>query len=198
MSLEPIPENRTRRTSADLSDPDHDRLIPPRLLVIGRLAPSPTGGLHLGHARTFLIAWLAARHAGGKIILRIEDLDATRVRDQARTEILARPELARARLGRGSGRGRAEYAARSVPTAHVLRRGPGPAQGRRARLSLHLHPGRDRAGRECTARGGRGPDLSRHLRPSVCHRRRGLGQPPVRLAVPGSGGARLLGRPVPG
>ena len=29
--------------------------------VVGRLAPSPTGGLHLGHARTFLIAWLAAR-----------------------------------------------------------------------------------------------------------------------------------------
>src|SRR5947199_124807 len=51
--------------------------------VIGRLAPSPTGGLHLGHARTFLIAWLAARQAGGKVILRIEDLDATRVRAEA-------------------------------------------------------------------------------------------------------------------
>jgi glutamyl-tRNA synthetase len=48
--------------------------------VVGRLAPSPTGGLHLGHARTFLIAWLAARRAGGKVILRIEDLDGSRVR----------------------------------------------------------------------------------------------------------------------
>lgn len=48
--------------------------------IVGRLAPSPTGGLHLGHARTFLIAWLAARHAQGRIILRIEDLDTTRVR----------------------------------------------------------------------------------------------------------------------
>jgi len=47
---------------------------------VGRLAPSPTGGLHLGHARTFLIAWLAARHAGGRVILRIEDLDGTRAR----------------------------------------------------------------------------------------------------------------------
>ncbi len=46
--------------------------------VVGRLAPSPTGGLHLGHARTFLIAWLAARHTGGRVILRIEDLDASR------------------------------------------------------------------------------------------------------------------------
>ncbi|MGA9926267.1 MAG: tRNA glutamyl-Q(34) synthetase GluQRS [Isosphaeraceae bacterium] len=51
--------------------------------VVGRLAPSPTGGLHLGHARTFLIAWLAARQAQGKIILRIEDLDASRVRARA-------------------------------------------------------------------------------------------------------------------
>jgi glutamyl-tRNA synthetase len=50
---------------------------------VGRLAPSPTGGLHLGHARTFLIAWLAARHRGGRVILRIEDLDASRVRAEA-------------------------------------------------------------------------------------------------------------------
>jgi glutamyl-tRNA synthetase len=53
--------------------------------VIGRLAPSPTGGLHLGHARTFLIAWLAARNGCGRVILRIEDLDATRVRSEAVT-----------------------------------------------------------------------------------------------------------------
>src|SRR3954452_14949260 len=52
-------------------------------LVIGRLAPSPTGGLHLGHARTFLVAWLAARSSGGRMILRIEDIDASRVRPGA-------------------------------------------------------------------------------------------------------------------
>lgn len=52
--------------------------------VVGRLAPSPTGGLHVGHARTFLIAWLAARSAGGRVILRVEDIDAGRVRDEAR------------------------------------------------------------------------------------------------------------------
>ncbi len=52
-------------------------------MTIGRLAPSPTGGLHLGHARTFLVAWLAARSANGRIILRIEDLDAGRVRPGA-------------------------------------------------------------------------------------------------------------------
>ena len=42
---------------------------------ITRLAPSPTGALHLGNARTFLINWLIARQRGWKIILRIEDLD---------------------------------------------------------------------------------------------------------------------------
>jgi glutamyl-tRNA synthetase len=51
--------------------------------LVGRLAPSPTGGLHLGHARTFLIAWLAARSGGGRMVLRIEDLDAVRVRLEA-------------------------------------------------------------------------------------------------------------------
>nr|WP_148599023.1 tRNA glutamyl-Q(34) synthetase GluQRS [Aquisphaera giovannonii] len=52
-------------------------------LRVGRLAPSPTGGLHVGHARTFLIAWLGARQAGGKVVLRIEDLDAARARAEA-------------------------------------------------------------------------------------------------------------------
>jgi glutamyl-tRNA synthetase len=55
----------------------------------GRLAPSPTGGLHLGHARTFLIAWLAARHSGARVILRIEDLDSSRVRAQSIATALA-------------------------------------------------------------------------------------------------------------
>lgn len=41
----------------------------------GRFAPSPTGLLHLGHARTALLAWQRARQAGGIFVLRIEDLD---------------------------------------------------------------------------------------------------------------------------
>ncbi|HET8889315.1 MAG TPA: glutamate--tRNA ligase family protein [Candidatus Angelobacter sp.] len=44
----------------------------------GRLAPSPTGYLHLGHARTFWAAWRRARAAGGKLIFRNEDLDYQR------------------------------------------------------------------------------------------------------------------------
>jgi len=46
--------------------------------VIGRLAPSPTGLLHVGHARTFLLAWWSARRQSGQVLLRIEDLDAVR------------------------------------------------------------------------------------------------------------------------
>ncbi len=42
---------------------------------VGRLAPSPTGALHLGNVRTFMVAWLSARSAGGKVIFRMEDLD---------------------------------------------------------------------------------------------------------------------------
>ncbi len=42
---------------------------------VGRLAPSPTGALHLGNVRTFMIAYLRARVAGGRVILRMEDLD---------------------------------------------------------------------------------------------------------------------------
>jgi len=44
----------------------------------GRLAPSPTGELHLGHARTFLLAYWHARSRGGHVVLRIEDVDAAR------------------------------------------------------------------------------------------------------------------------
>ncbi|RUL89795.1 tRNA glutamyl-Q(34) synthetase GluQRS [Tautonia sociabilis] len=47
---------------------------------VGRLAPSPTGGLHVGHSRTFLVAWLMARRAGGRVVFRVEDIDASRVR----------------------------------------------------------------------------------------------------------------------
>src|SRR3954468_13345557 len=45
-----------------------------------RLAPSPTGALHLGNARTFLVNWLLARQHGWRVILRIEDLDGPRIK----------------------------------------------------------------------------------------------------------------------
>jgi glutamyl/glutaminyl-tRNA synthetase len=48
----------------------------------GRLAPSPTGFLHLGHARTFWVAWQRARTAQGKLVFRNEDLDYQRCKPE--------------------------------------------------------------------------------------------------------------------
>jgi glutamyl-tRNA synthetase len=51
-------------------------------MVVGRYAPSPSGHMHLGNARTALLAWLHARAAGGRFALRIEDLDRERCRPE--------------------------------------------------------------------------------------------------------------------
>ncbi|MCC7013798.1 MAG: tRNA glutamyl-Q(34) synthetase GluQRS [Planctomycetes bacterium] len=55
---------------------------PPSSPVVTRLAPSPTGLLHLGHARSFLLAWWHARSSGGRVVLRIEDLDRERCKPE--------------------------------------------------------------------------------------------------------------------
>ena len=48
--------------------------------IVTRFAPSPTGLLHLGHAMSALHAWRRAREAGGRFLLRLEDIDAARCR----------------------------------------------------------------------------------------------------------------------
>jgi glutamyl-tRNA synthetase len=48
--------------------------------LIGRLAPSPTGAQHIGNARTYLLAWLSVRSRGGRLILRMEDIDSPRIK----------------------------------------------------------------------------------------------------------------------
>src|SRR5580765_7925832 len=53
-----------------------------------RLAPSPTGALHLGNARTFLVNWLLARQNGWKVVLRIEDIDGPRTKRGADQELM--------------------------------------------------------------------------------------------------------------
>lgn len=52
-------------------------------MPVGRYAPSPTGAMHLGNARTALLAWLHSRAPGGRHLLRFEDLDTGRVRPWA-------------------------------------------------------------------------------------------------------------------
>jgi glutamyl-tRNA synthetase len=55
-----------------------DRMTPDNSPIRLRFAPSPTGALHIGGARTGLYNWLAARHDGGSLVLRIEDTDRER------------------------------------------------------------------------------------------------------------------------
>lgn len=55
---------------------------------MSRLAPSPTGALHLGNARTFLVNWALARQGGWRLVMRIEDLDGPRVKPEAVTGVL--------------------------------------------------------------------------------------------------------------
>ena len=54
-----------------------------------RFAPSPTGFFHVGSARTSLFNWLYARHTGGTFVLRIEDTDTERNRDEWQAGILS-------------------------------------------------------------------------------------------------------------
>jgi len=51
------------------------------LKPVGRLAPTPSGQLHLGNAVAFAACWLSARQSGGRVLLRIEDVDRGRARD---------------------------------------------------------------------------------------------------------------------
>lgn len=53
------------------------------MTICGRLAPSPTGAQHLGNALTYLLAWLSARSQGGRVVLRIEDIDSPRIKPWA-------------------------------------------------------------------------------------------------------------------
>ncbi len=64
-------------------------MIPSSLRTTGRLAPSPTGAQHVGNARTYLIAWLSARAQGGRVVLRVEDIDSPRVKAGAAEQACA-------------------------------------------------------------------------------------------------------------
>lgn len=58
-------------------------------MEIGRFAPTPSGQMHLGNAFSALLAWLDVRHVGGKMVLRIEDLDRQRCSREKAEQLLA-------------------------------------------------------------------------------------------------------------
>lgn len=58
------------------------------MVVLGRFAPSPSGRMHLGNALSAMLAWLSAKSRGGEIVLRIEDLDPARSREEHAQKIM--------------------------------------------------------------------------------------------------------------
>ena len=102
----------------------------------GRLAPSPTGYLHLGHARTFWIAQQRAKQNGGELILRNDDLDSTRYQMKFVEAMLEDMRW------------------------FGFEWSEGPDIGGKFYLSLHLFAPRHPAGRDRAARGRRRGDLS--------------------------------------
>src|SRR5258706_5420259 len=90
---------------------------PPRV----RFAPSPTGYLHIGGARTALFNWLWARQQKGKFILRIEDTDQSRSTQESELAILQGMQWLRPDWGEGPLVGRAH-----PPHLPIQRRAPRP------------------------------------------------------------------------
>ena len=89
------------RGAPDLPDPPEMSDSRP---VVTRIAPSPTGSMHIGTARTALFNYLYAKHTGGRFLLRVEDTDRARSTEAAVQVIfdglawLGRRELRRPRL----------------------------------------------------------------------------------------------------
>ena len=105
--------------------------------VVTRFAPSPTGFLHIGGARTALFNWLYARGRGGKMLLRIEDTDRERSTQAAIDAILDGLKW----LGIDWDGDAVYQFSRAAPAPRGRRRPP----GRRPRLSLLRQPGRTHA-----------------------------------------------------
>ena len=101
------------------------RCYAPSSAYRGRLAPSPTGYLHVGHARTFWTAFQRAREAGGTLVMRMEDLDPDRSRAGLRRCRARRSALAGHSLAGGPGQGRALRALCAEQAPRHLPRLPG-------------------------------------------------------------------------
>ena len=122
-----------------------------------RFAPSPTGLLHLGNARTAVVNWLFARQQAGRLVLRLDDTDRERSSTDVREGDPRGSDLARRWLGRGAPAERARRPLRGCVRAAARARGavypcyetaggaggqaPGPARPRRAAPLRPCRPG---------------------------------------------------------
>lgn len=137
--------------------------MPP--VIVGRLAPTPSGLLHLGNVCAFAGAWLSARAAGGRLLLRIEDVD--RERSRLDVEDALREDLAwlgltyDAETSRQSGR---DYA----PALHRLESRLYRCQCTRAQRAAPLPPGAGCQGR-CVERAYGDGAIRFRLEPGLVH-----------------------------
>ena len=106
-----------------------------------RFAPSPTGYLHIGGARTALFNWLFARKNGGKLVLRIEDTDTERLKEDSVSQILTSLKWLGLNWDEGpevGGEAGPSFQSERLHVQTVCRAAGGRGQG----ILLLLHPGR--------------------------------------------------------
>jgi glutamyl-tRNA synthetase len=87
--MNPSPSDVERPETVRVKGARPEATAAPHPPCVARLAPSPTGAQHIGNARTYLIAWLSARTQGGRVFLRIEDIDSPRIKPGATEQALA-------------------------------------------------------------------------------------------------------------
>ena len=121
-----------------------------------RFAPSPTGFLHVGSARPALYNWLFARHTGGVFVLRIEDTDTERNREEWAEGILSSLSW----LGMEPDEGPFRQSERT----DAYRDAVDTAVGRGRAVRVRVHPGRDRRPHEVQRHAGLRRLLSRPRR----------------------------------
>ena len=117
-----------------------------------RMAPSPTGYLHIGGARTALFNYLFAKHHNGKFILRIDDTDAARSTDASMREIYTALKWLGLEWDEGGDKGGPLWVLCPIRTEIYLRRLCRAVAGEWQRIPLLLHPGRIRGDSQGGAR----------------------------------------------
>ena len=150
--------------------------------VVTRFAPSPTGYLHIGGARTALFNWLYARHTGGTMLLRIEDTDRERSTEAATARDSRRADLARPPLGRRARSRSSSAASRHREVAEELVRA-------RQGLLLLRHPrrARPRCARTATRRRAARRATTGAGATAIPRRRRPASKAAVRIKAPQDG-----------
>src|SRR5512138_2935487 len=152
-----------------------------------RFAPSPTGWLHIGNARTALYNWLFARHLGGTMVLRIEDTDLERSTTDSETGILESLRWMGLDWDEGVDRGGAAGPYRQTERLDIYRSYADMLVARGLAYPCFCTPEQLEADRQEALARGQQPHYSGRcvsLSPSEVAARRAGGEPAIRFRVP--------------